>query len=250
MAIGSALLFVGALPFVAVPSGVVWSWLLGSVALHTVYKLLLIKAYGVGDFGQVYPIARGSAPLMITVAMAMLFAEQLSLIATAGIATLVLGVLLMSVRGGRNANRMQLVAVGYALSTSVFIAAYMVVDGMGARASTELVGSATSYAFWLFFLDGLAMLCVLLASRGLGGLRQLQPYWRTALAGSAMSSAAYWIVIWAMTVAPIGLVAAIRETSVLFAALISIVFLREPFTRWRLISACLIVVGVALTRFT
>jgi len=101
---------------------------------------------------------------------------------------------------------------------------------------------------WLFVLDGLLMLALLLATRGRCGLGAMRPFLASGLAGGAMSLGAYWIVIWAATVAPIAMVAALRESSVLFAGAISVLILREPPTRWRLLSALVIVVGMALMR--
>jgi drug/metabolite transporter (DMT)-like permease len=150
----------------------------------------------------------------------------------------------MSVRGGADLARLEGHAVGYALATSVFIAGYTLTDGFGARAN----GDASSYAVWLFVLDGLSMLGLLLARRGLDGLRALRRYWLPGAAGGAMSLGAYWIVIWAMTVAPIALVAALRESSVLFAAALSVLVLREPLTRWRTLAAITIVAGILITR--
>ncbi|HSG54074.1 MAG TPA: EamA family transporter [Paracoccaceae bacterium] len=233
-----------ALPFVPVPRAEAWPWLLLSVALHVGYNLFLVQAYQAGDFGQVYPIARGSAPLIVTVVTYLALGERLSPAALAGIALLVTGVWLMSIRGGRDLAKLETRALGFALATSVFIAGYTLTDGHGARVS----GSAHGYALWLFALDGVAMIAVLLARRGPGALMMLGPHWRGGLAGGAMSLAAYWIAIWAMTVAPIALVAALRESSVLFAAAISCLILREPLTPWRGASALAIVGGVVMMR--
>lgn len=232
------------LPFVAVPGAHAWPWLLFSICLHTGYKLFLIQAYRAGDLGQVYPIARGAAPLLVSVVMLFVFGERLTPAAMAGIAMLASGVCLMSVRGGRDRARLEKRAIGFALTTSIFIAFYTVTDGLGAR----LNGDAHGYAVWLFVLDGLTMLGIMLALRGRRGLVALGPYWKSGLAGGSMSLGAYWIVIWATTLAPIALVSALRESSVLFAAAISVFILREPLTRWRVISALAIVTGILATR--
>jgi drug/metabolite transporter (DMT)-like permease len=125
----------------------------------------------------------------------------------------------------------------------VFIASYTITDGLGARIN----GDAIVYAAWLFLLNGLMMLLLLLAMRGVK-LGDLRPYRFRAILGGGMIICAYGIVIWAMTVAPIALVAAVRESSVLWAAVISTIVLREPFSRWRLVSGIAIVCGIALTR--
>lgn len=233
------------LPFVAFPQAAAWPFIVVSSILHTGYKLFLIRAYRAGDLGQVYPIARGTAPLLVSIVMVWFFGEHLSISAAVGIAVLVAGVWLMSARGGRDLARLDGGAVGYALMTSLFIASYTVVDALGARTN----GDAHGYAFWLFALDGVSMLAVLLAARGPRSLAALAPFWKSGLAGGGMSVGAYWIVIWAMTVAPVALVAALRETSVLFASAISVLILREPLSRWRALSALMIVAGIVATRW-
>jgi len=243
ISLAAAIVAVAALPFVAVPEASAWPWLAVSACLHTGYKIFLIQAYRTGDLGQVYPIARGAAPLLVSLAM-LAIGEMLTAQATAGIALLVGGVWLMSVRGGRDLAKLEGRAVAYALATSLFIASYTVTDGLGARTN----GDAHGYAVWLFVLDGLLMLALLLLTRGRCGLGAMRPFLASGLAGGAMSLGAYWIVIWAATVAPIAMVAALRESSVLFAGAISVLILREPPTRWRLLSALVIVVGMALMR--
>lgn len=244
MASAAGVVAIAAIPFVAVPQAAAWPWLVLSVVLHVGYNLFLVQAYQAGDFGQVYPIARGTAPLIVTVVMVLVFGEMLPPAAMAGIALLVAGVWLMSVRGGRDLARLESRAMLFALGTSVFIAGYTLTDGHGARVS----GSPHGYAVWLFALDGIAMFAILFIRRGWMALSTMGAYWRGGLMGGAMSFAAYWIAIWAMTVAPIALVAALRESSVLFAAAISLVILREPLTRWRGASAVAIVAGIVMMR--
>jgi drug/metabolite transporter (DMT)-like permease len=244
ISLASGVVALAALPFVTLPRPSAWPWLAVSVCLHTGYKLFLIQAYRAGDLGQVYPIARGSAPLLVSVVMMLGFGEALTPPAFAGVALLVAGVYLMSVRGGRDLARLEGRAIAFALGTSVFIASYTVTDGLGARVN----GDPHGYAVCLFILDALLILSLLLVTRGVKGLRTLNPYWSSGLAGGAMSFGAYWIVIWATTKAPIALVAALRETSVLFAAAISVVILREPLTKWRTLSAIAIVTGIVIVR--
>lgn len=233
-----------AVPFVTPPPPAAWGWLGTSLLFHTGYKLFLAQAYRTGDLGQVYPIARGSAPLLVAVVMATAFGEALSPGAATGVGLLASGIWLMSLRGGRAQARPDLRSVAFALGTSLFIASYTITDGIGARTS----GSPHGYTVWLFLFDGLIMLTILLAMRGREGLMAMRAHWRGGSAAGVMSVGAYWIVIWAMTLAPIALVATLRETSVLFAAAISVVVLKEPLTRWRTVSACIIVAGVILTR--
>lgn len=246
ISLAAGVVAVAVLPFVAIPRAAAWPWLLISPVLHTGYNLFLIQAYRAGDLGQVYPIARGAAPLLVSFAMMFGFGEMLTPPAMAGVGLLIAGVWLMSIRGARGLAKLEGKAIAYALGTSVFIASYTLTDGLGARAN----GDAHGYAVWLFLLDGLLMLAVLLATRGVSGLWALRPYRWSGLAGGSMSLGAYWIVIWATTVAPIALVAALRESSVLFAAAISVLILREPLTRWRTLSVFAIVAGIVMTRMS
>ena len=153
-----------------------------------------------------------------------------------GVLVLTGGVFLLSLRGGRNLHFEKRTVI-FALLTAVTICGYSVVDGIGARAADD----AHSYTVWLFLFDGLMMLIFVLARRGRPVLAEFASFWKTGLIGGALSLAAYWIAIWAMTVAPIALVAALRETSVLFGAAIAVVVLKEPLHRPRIIAALMIV---------
>jgi drug/metabolite transporter (DMT)-like permease len=233
------------LPFFPLPAIEAWPWLAASVLLHVGYKLFLIRAYEHGDLSQVYPLARGTAPLVVAVVGALALGEALGVPNMLGVLAIALGVITMSLRGGGNLGALPAKALGYALATAAFTAGYTLVDGIGAR----LAGSASSFAVWMFAGDGLAMLACALAARGSGALDGLRPALRSGLAAGAMSLGAYWLVIWAFTQAPIALVAALRETSVLFAMLIAVVLLGEPAGRWRWIAAGLIIGGIALIRW-
>jgi drug/metabolite transporter (DMT)-like permease len=240
MSLGMGAISLACLPFVAIPAGWTWLWIGLSVVLHTGYKLFLVRAYRIGDLGQVYPLARGTAPLLTALGSAVLIGEVVSPFAGMAIAVLCLGILLMSLRGAGTA-RLGLTTVLYALGTSGFIALYTLVDGVGGRSAP----SASSYTVWLFLLDGPAMGLVCLAVRGRAALAGLLPAWRTGLGTGALSLGAYWIVIWAMTQAPIAAVAALRESSILFALVLSSVMLKERLTAWRITAAVLILAGVA-----
>lgn len=221
-----------------------WPYLAASTAIHLGYHLALAQAYRSGDLGQVYPIARGTAPLLTAVLSAAAFAEPVSSIGWLGIVTLTTGVLLLSFRGGRGLDTIDLRGAGFALLTACIIAAYTLIDGRGARAS----GNVISYVAWFFVLDGLMM--------ALWGFRyQRQEIsaawsggWQLALAGGALSLVSYAIALWAMTVAPIALVAAVRETSVLFAALIGYFVLKEPLSASRILAALMVMGGLVLLR--
>lgn len=244
LGVAQGLIAVALLPFVAMPHGATWGWIVASAALHTGYKLFLIRAYSAGDLGQVYPLARGTAPLISSLVALTLLGETLGPFLWAGIFTLCAGIALMSAKGGAALVSLDRKAVAYALATSVFISAYTIVDAIGARGAA----SPSSYIAWMFVLDGFAIAAVFTAVRGrrahAGFIREL-PF---GLASAVMSLGAYWLIIWAMTKAPIGAVAALRESSILFAVMISVFVLRERATGWRIGAALLILAGVALMR--
>jgi drug/metabolite transporter (DMT)-like permease len=236
-----------AVPFVLVtglPNAAAWPYVVASVIIHIGYYVALAEAYRHGDLGQVYPIARGSAPLVTAILATALLGETLGLFSWAGVIVLAAGILVLAVRGGRAARLFDLRSVGFALLTSVTITAYTLVDGMGAR----VAGSAAAYSAWLFLMSGVVMTVYgyWRVGRSLGG--HLAANWPTALGGAVLSTAAYAIAIWAMTVAPIALVAALRETSVLFATLLSTLLLREPWLAARIVATLMVLAGALLLR--
>lgn len=233
------------LPFVAVPSAEVWPWIAISVVVHIGYRLFLIRAYEAGDLAQTYPLARGAAPLMTTLGGIVLVGEFPGMVATAGIVLLSAGTFLMSLRGGATLSRLNGAAVSYALATSLFISGYTLADGVGAR----LAETAASYAAWLFFCDGICAMAIGFFYRGRRLLSVLAGEWRAGALTGFLSAAAYGIVMWAMTRAPIASVASLRETSILFAMVISVFALGEKMTAWRGAAAFTILAGVIALRF-
>lgn len=221
-----------------------WPWLLGSVAIHLAYYVVLSAAYARADMGQVYPIARGGAPLLTATVSAIFLREPTTGLQFLGIVGLGLSVAAMSVVGRRKGSRFDPVAIGLALATAVIICAYTIVDGKGARAA----GDPHGYSASLFVLDGIPLVLYALWRRGASGLAPLKRYWLQGMLGGGLSLGAYWIAIWAMTVAPIALVGALRESSVLFAAAISVVFLKEPLHWPRAVLAVLILASLVLIR--
>src|SRR5664279_443700 len=244
ISIGSGVVALVLLPFVGMPAVASWPWLIASVVIHLVYFAALIEAYRSGDLGQVYPIARGSAPLMTAAATTFIVGENLSLIGWAGIVALVAGVFLLSARGGRDLVKIDRRAVGFALMTALTICTYSVVDGIGAR----LAGNPNAYSLTLFVGIAVVMLPYALYCDGRGVIPAMRTYWRRGFAGGALQLLSYGIAIWAMTVAPIAIVATLRETSVLFGAGIAVVVLKEPLRAVRIGAALLIVCGLVLIR--
>jgi drug/metabolite transporter (DMT)-like permease len=244
LTLGMAATAIPVLPFVEFPHLAVWPWIIASVILHMGYKLALIRAYAAGDLAQVYPLARGTAPLMTTVGAIFLVSELPAWPAIVGIGLLSAGTLLMSLRGHSRVLPMNPRAVGFGLLTSVFIAGYTLTDGNGAR----MAQTASSYAAWLFLCDGLWSLALALYLRGGAILPAMAQQWKPGAIAGFLSAAAYWITMWAMTHAPIASVAALRESSIFFAMLISVFALKEKLNGWRLTAALLIVAGVAALR--
>jgi drug/metabolite transporter (DMT)-like permease len=244
ISIGAALVSAALLPIVGWPALAAWPWCAASVVIHLVYFAALIESYRAGDMGQVYPIARGSAPLLTAVTTTAFIGERLGLPAWCGIILLVAGVMVLSLRGGRDLAKLDREAVGFALFTAVTICAYSVVDGVGAR----LAGNANAYSVALFAGIGPVMVAYALARRGSDVFPAMARHWRLGLAGGTLQLGSYGIAIWAMTVAPIAIVAALRETSVLFGAVIAVIFLKEPLRLSRVGAALMIVAGLVLIR--
>lgn len=232
------------LVFTGLPGIAALPWLIASTILHVGYYFGLSAAYRRADMSQIYPIARGSAPLLTGLFAVWVLGEPVSLLGGLGIAILGLGILTMSLNDPRDVVRLDARALLYAGLTALTICGYTLTDGIGARAA----GNAHAYTAALFVLDGLALLLITLWVHGFAGLKPVFGFLLPGLAGGAMSFAAYAIAIWAMTIAPIPLVAATRETSVLFGVLIAVIFLKEPLRANRILAALLIVAGLALIR--
>jgi drug/metabolite transporter (DMT)-like permease len=246
ISLGATLVALPALPIAGLPQPAAWPWVIASVLIHLVYFAALAESYRAGDMGQVYPIARGSAPLLTALASPWMVGERIGTVAWLGILLLVAGVLLLSLRGGRDLQKLDRRAVGFALFTAVTISAYSLVDGTGARAAGP--GNANAYSVALFIGIGPVMVIYALVRSGAGIFPAMTAHWKTGLAGGALQLGSYGIAIWAMTVAPIAIVAALRETSVLFGAIIATVFLKEPLRASRIVAAVMIVCGLILIR--
>jgi drug/metabolite transporter (DMT)-like permease len=242
--LGASIVVLPILPFVDFPSIEVWIWIAASVIIHAGYRLFLVKTYDVGDFAQSYPLARGIAPLITTVGAIIFIGEVPEGLTVLGIVVLSFGALLMSLRGSSDLSKFNRRAVGFALLTSMLIAGYTLTDGYGVR----LANTASSYAAWLFFCDGLCSIAIGFLYRGRGLLTVLASEWKTNLLTGGLLAGSYWIIMWAMTKAPIASIAALRETSILFAMLISVLVLGERVTPWRVLATVFIVGGVVILR--
>ena len=239
--IGS-LIAVPLLLVVGLPPVASWPFIAASVTIHIGYYVALTGAYKHGDLGLTYPLMRGTAPLLVALSASLTLGEQLSPLAWAGVLGVSCGVLALGLsRQALDSPR----AVKFALANAVIIAVYTVIDALGARAS----GNALQYVAALFVLDGWPFALIVFARRG-GAV--VWPYaarrWPVALLGALASLGSYGIALWAMTRAPVATVAALRETSVLFAALLGTWFLKEAFTVRRAIGTVTILGGVMALR--
>ncbi|GHF64316.1 membrane protein [Streptomyces mashuensis] len=240
---GGALCAVAILPFVPAVAAATWPYLLTSVVLHVLYQLLLMRSFTLGDFGQMYPIARGTAPLAVTVLAAVLAGELPGGAQLAGVAVASAGLVGLAVWGIRGSGtRPPWAAIGAAAATGLAIASYTVVDGMGVRTS----GSSLGYLAWLLLLQGVAIPAYALAVRRGALAAQLRPVVVRGLLGGALSVAAYGLVLWAQTRAALAPVAALRESSILVGAAIGAAVMKERFGAPRVAAAGLMVVGIGL----
>ena len=227
---------------VGLPPPEAWPYIAASTIIHIGYYIALTGAYKHGDLGLTYPLMRGVAPLLIALSAALTLGEILTPLAWAGVLGVSCGVLVLGLsRHALDSPK----AVRFALTNAVIIAIYTVVDALGVRAS----GNAAQYVAALFLIDGWPFAMIVFARRG-GAL--VWPYarrrWPVAAGAAVASFGSYGIALWAMTRAPVASVAALRETSVLFAALLGAWFLKEPFTPRRIVGVVTIVGGVMALR--
>jgi len=230
-----------ALPFaflVPLPAPASWPYIAASVTIHLAYYFLMVSAYRVGDLSLVYPLMRGTAPLLAALLGIVWLREMPPPLAWAGMLLISAGVIALALRTVDHAPSRA--AVGFALGNAVVIATYTIVDGKGAR----LAGSAWGYIVWLFVLDALPFTLFMLATRRRAFVAKLWQRRGHGLLGGGLSAGAYAIPVWAMTQVPVALVASLRETSVLFATLMGARLLRERLTPRRWAGVLAVVLGV------
>ncbi|KIZ18999.1 DMT family transporter [Streptomyces natalensis] len=230
-----------------VPVPAAWPYLVASAVIHILYQALLMRSFRLGDFGQMYPIARGTAPLVVTVLAAVFVHELPDAWALAGVALASAGLVGLAVWGIRGAGTSpHWAAIVAALATGLSIAAYTTVDGLGVRAS----GSPLGYIAWLMILQGLVIPAYALATRRRRLLTELRPLAVRGVAGGILSVFAYGLVLWAQTRAPLAPIAALRESSIIVGAAIGALFFKERFGAPRIAAAGLMVVGIGLMLHT
>ena len=227
--------------FVPLPAPASWPFLALSLAVHGVYYVTLVNAYRFGALSQVYPIARGAAPLMIALGAWAFADEQMSVLEWAGVIVASAGIMSLAAPG-KLPREEELKAIGFALATSITIALYSLADGIGVRRA----GESMSYILWLLALDAFPVMVVGLWLRRGRVVESFRPAMKWAIVGGLLSALGYGIVIWAMGRAPLAHVSALRETSVILAAVIGTVLLGEPFGRRRILAAVLVAAGNGL----
>jgi drug/metabolite transporter (DMT)-like permease len=214
------------------PPPAAWPYLILSSSLQVGYSVFLVAAYRSGELGQVYPIVRGSVPLLVTLGGFLLAGQPLSLGAVAGVVLVALGIMSLSLGKGRATTG----SIALALTTGLFIAGYTTVDAIGVRET----GNPAVYAAWISLIYGILLPAACIIIRGRLTLDLRSPETLKALAGGVVSLLAYGAVIAAFTLGPVGPITALRETSVVFAALIGRLFLGEALT-FRRVGACAVV---------
>jgi len=240
---GAGLIAAATLFFLPLPAAESLPYLAVSAVIQLAYFAVIAAVYRTGDLSYVYPIMRGSAPLLTAVVAGIFVAEPLATASWAGIVCISAGILLLAA-GQWRSGRFDLVQTFLALGNAALICIYTVVDGIG----TRLSGNAFSYVGWMMALDGIAMAAFVLARYRQEAMREFPQRWHLGLGGGVCAWASYGIALWAMTHAPVAMVAALRETSVIFAAIIAAVVLKEKFSNVRYAAAFLVCAGAALLK--
>jgi len=244
IAAGAALISLCFLPFVPPPAPASWPFLAASSVPQIAYYLLIAKVYRGSDLSLAYPVMRGTAPFFVAAANAILFGEVLSWMGFLGVGCICGGVLLIV--SGRFRRPDAARAVTTAIGIALVIASYTVLDGLGVRRS----GSPAGYTLWVFLLTGLGLTGWTMIQRRTQMLQSLRADFWTGLGGGGASLLSYGIALWAMTKAPVAAVAALRETSILFAALMSMILLREKASWERIAAAMLLTAGAVAIRLS
>lgn len=236
VAVGHCLPALMLLPFVPMPVAAAFPFIIASTVIHWAYYYFLNISYRFGDLSLIYPIARGTAPVMVALGATIWADEHLSFWVWVGILTISAGIMILA--AVRHADKR---GIGAALLNSAIIAAYSVIDGIGIRLS----GAPIGYVVWLFAAE--IFVAVFVLGFGLNRVRNIGTKALVlGLAGGVISGLAYGLALFAKTLAPIGIVSAVRETSVIFAALIGVVWLREGPARRRLTAATIVAGGVMI----
>jgi drug/metabolite transporter (DMT)-like permease len=236
----SAALSAVLIPFLTQPTPSSFPYAVASALFQIIYFLLVARIYQIADMSQTYPLMRGAAPLIVALVSAFRMVDAMSLFAWIGVTVICLGIFTVAL-GSTLSDRK---GIRLALLNALVIAGYTLIDGLGVRRS----GAPAAYTLWVFLLTGLPLTLWALAARRSTFIPYLGRHWRLGIAGGIGTTASYGLALWAMTVAPIAVVAALRETSILFGTLIAGFVLREHIGMRRVVSACIIAAGAAILR--
>ena len=247
-----ALVAIPPLLLVGLPPAATWPYIAASLTVHIAYYVTLAGAYKHGELGMTYPIMRGSAPLLVALGSSFVLGERLGPLAWVGVLAVTLGVAMVGLAHPGQALHHRR-AMAYALANACVIATYTFIDGSGVRVTAAAGQAVASYVLLLFVLDGVPYPALVWWQRDAAGRRTILAYartrWPLAALGGAASLGSYLIALWAMTRAPIAMVSALRETSVLFATAFGVWILKERFGAQRAAGALTIVGGVIALRF-
>lgn len=238
VAAGSGLLALILLPFLPLPARGAWPWLFGSAAVHVLYFAFLAGAYRWGELSYVYPVMRGGGPMIVAMTGAFAFGEVLQPGQWLGV--VLISTAILAFASGTHDRR----ATVFALANAVVIGAYTLIDAAGARAS----GAPVSYTLCFFAVNGAVITALGVMQRGAAVPAYFFRHGLRAAAGGACALGAYGIALWAMTRAPVALVAVLRETSVIFAAVIGAVVFKEKLKRRRLVATGAVLLGLVFLR--
>ncbi|CAM1628446.1 EamA domain [Bartonella apihabitans] len=243
---GSSILALAGIPFQSLPSLASLPFLLISVIVQVIYMVLVGIVYQKGDVSQSYPVMRGVAPLFVALLSEPVLGERLSLVAWCGVILICFGVLTLALEALRRSNRIAPSIIPLSLLAAAFIAFYTLLDGVGVRLS----GAPVSYILWIFFLIGLVKVVFELFNHKTRQtfLTHFQRYWFIGLVGGFLSLGSYGLALWTMTKLPVALVAALRESAIVFAVILSYFVLREHVSLARFIGSIIIVLGVIAVR--
>ena len=239
---GGALFAAPLAAFAPMPAASAWPYLASSVAVHLAYNLGLMQSYRLGDFSQTYPLARGTAPLVVIVLAALFVGEVPTPTQIFGVAMVFLALSSLALSGRAAAGRTERWAVAAAICTGLTIAAYTVIDGVGVRRS----GSPAGYVGWLILLEGGAVAMAAITIRRGALIDQVRPIWLPGLTGGGISLLAYGLVLWAQTRGALAPISALRETSIIAGALIGTIVFREQFGRARIAASVFVATGIVL----
>ena len=238
----AALIALLLLPFAPAPSAASVPFMVASTILQVIYTVLVAKTYQISDMSQTYPLMRGTAPLLVAIISVLFLGDHLSTLAWGGIAVICTAILAMALNSRSSSQR----GVVLALMNAVVIAGYTLIDGTGVRLSETALG----YTLWSFFLNGSSLLCWAMIARRREASRYLVQHWKKGVLGGMGTMGSYGLALWAMTQAPLAVVAALRESSILFGALIAWLLLKERVAGLRLVAAGGIAAGAILLRLS